>query len=109
MGGIFAQVDARATAFALAVAMAAGWWTGRRLRADAGEARSTKFQDASLALLGLLLGFTFSMSLGKHQQRHLMVVADGNAIGDFYVTAGLLDEPVRSKLQAVSASTRSFG
>jgi hypothetical protein len=99
MGGIFAQVDARVTALTLAVAMFATWSAARRiglrLWTAASESRTTKFDDASLALLGLLLAFTFSMSLGKHEQRRLMVVADGNAIGDFYTCAGLLDDPVR--------------
>jgi len=54
-----------------------------------------------MALLGLLLGFTFSMSLSKHDQRRLMVVSDSNAVGDFYTCASLLKEPVRGKLQGV--------
>ena len=60
-----------------------------------------KFLDASLALLGLLLAFTFSTALVKHDQRRLMVVADSNAIGDFYTCASLLKEPVRTRLRRV--------
>jgi hypothetical protein len=56
---------------------------------------------ASLTLLSLLLGFTFSMSLSRHERRMLMVLADSNAIGDFYTGASLLKEPVRTKLQSV--------
>jgi hypothetical protein len=48
-----------------------------------------------------LLGFTFSMSLSRHEARILMVVADSNAIGDFYTCATLLKEPVRTELQTV--------
>jgi hypothetical protein len=100
--GLFAQVDARVTALSLAVAMFAAWGVGRQLgRRRPTDGRTTKFDDASLALLGLLLAFTFSMSLGKDQQRRTMVVADTNAIGDFYTCAGLLDDPVRTKLQNI--------
>jgi hypothetical protein len=45
--------------------------------------------------------FTFSMAIVKHDQRRLMVVADSNAIGDFYTCASLLKEPVRAKLQSL--------
>jgi hypothetical protein len=48
-----------------------------------------------------LLAFTFGISIGKHDQRRLAVVADGNAIGDFYTCATLLKEPTRTKLQGV--------
>jgi hypothetical protein len=105
MHSIFAEVDSWLIALALAPAMFAAWqfgrWHGRRLRAESGEVPVSKFEDASLALLGLLLGFTFSMAIVKHDQRRLMVVADSNAIGDFYTCASLLNEPVRTKLQGV--------
>lgn len=105
MGNIFAEVDSWVVALALGLAMVAAWefglWHGRRLRIEIGEVPVSKFEDASLALLGLLLGFTFSMAIVKHDQRRLMVVADSNAIGDFYTCASLLKEPVRTKLQAV--------
>ncbi len=105
MGSIFAEIDSWLVALALAPAMFAAWTFGcrhgRHLRAESGEVPVSKFEDASLALLGLLLGFTFSMAIVKHDQRRLMVVADSNAIGDFYTCASLLNEPVRTKLQAV--------
>src|SRR5262249_25664269 len=40
-----------------------------------------------------------AMSLGRHDQRRLMVVAESNAIGDLYTCATLLAEPQRSELQ----------
>jgi hypothetical protein len=54
-----------------------------------------------MALLGLLLAFTFAMTLGRHDNRRHTVVAQSNAIGDFYTCATLLKEPHRSALQAV--------
>ena len=87
---------------ALGLAMFAAWefglWHGRRLQVESGEVPVSKFEDASLALLGLLLGFTFSMAIVKHDQRRLMVVAGSNAIGDFYTCASLLKELLRTKL-----------
>jgi hypothetical protein len=99
------EVDAWVTAALLAAAMlagwAVGWWSGCSLSQEAREVPASKFNDAILALLGLLLAFTFSMSLIKHDQRRQMVVTDSNAIGDFYTCVSLLKEPVRGKLQGV--------
>src|SRR3954453_24157831 len=78
-----------------------GWRIGRRLHPEAGEDPGSKFVDASMALLGLLLAFTFAMALGRHDSRRLAVVADSNAIGDFYTCASLLKNPHRTKLQEV--------
>lgn len=85
-------------ALAMLLAWAVGWWLGARLRKRPGPRAGSKFDDASLALLGLLLAFTFGMSLNKHDNRRDMVVADANSIGDFYTCANLLKEPVRSEL-----------
>ena len=65
------------------------------------QRRLLKFDDASLALLGLLLAFTFGVSISKHDQRRMAIVADSNAIGDFFTCASLLKEPTRTKLQTV--------
>jgi hypothetical protein len=93
------------TASLLAVAMlgawAAGWYRGHYLRKSGQETRPSKLDDAVVALLGLLLAFTFSLALTEHEQRRQMLVADSNAIGDFYTCASLLKEPVRGKLQEV--------
>ncbi len=105
MGSIFADIEAWLTALALGLAMFAAWqfgrWHGRRLRIESGEVPVSKFEDASLALLGLLLGFTFSMAIVRYDQRRLTLVADSSAIGDFYTCASLIKEPVRTKLQSV--------
>jgi len=103
MGGIFGRVDAWVTTLILAVVMVAAWSVGFRLghwrRSQGEEVASDKFRDAAMALLGLLLAFTFSMSLGKYDYRRLMIVSDANSIGDFYTCATLLDEPVRTELR----------
>lgn len=80
---------------------ALGWWRGRVMRGKVGGSGGSKFGDALMALLGLLLAFTFSMSLTKHEGRRQMSVEDSNAIGDFSTCASLLEDPIRGKLQAV--------
>jgi len=77
-----------------------GTWMGRQLNAR-GAGKPSKFDDASIALLGLLLAFAFGVSLSKYEQRRMAVIEDSTAIGDFYTCATLLKEPIRSKLQAV--------
>jgi hypothetical protein len=105
MSAFLTEVDSWVTAAVLAAAMLAAWsfgrWQGRRLSKTDREAAASKFNDASLALLGLLLAFTFSMALGKHDQRRQMVVSDSNAIGDFYTCVSLLKEPMRGQLQSL--------
>ena len=105
MSTILTDIDAWLIAALLAVLMLAswgfGWWRGQVSQIGKSEAAPSKFNDAVLALLGLLLAFTFSMSLSRHEQRRQMVVTDSNAIGDFYTTASFLKEPVRTRLQAV--------
>jgi len=79
---------------------ALGLALGRRRPAELGDPE-THVVDAAIALLGLLLAFTFAMSLGRHDDRRLTVVAQSNAIGDFYTCVALLEEPHRSALQSV--------
>jgi hypothetical protein len=105
MGNFIEHLHAWLVAIFFAAAMFACWGAGfrhgRSVRAEPKDDPDTKFVDAGMALLGLLLAFTFSMSLGRHDQRRLAVVAESNAIGDFYTCATLLKEPQRSRLREV--------
>lgn len=47
-------------------------------------------QGATLTLLGLLIGFTFSMAITRYEQRKIYEEAEANAIGTEYVRVGLL-------------------
>jgi hypothetical protein len=105
MDSITEQAEAWLIAAGFAFAMSGCWafgrrW-GRRFSGETGEDPGTKFIDASMALLGLLLAFTFAIALGRYDQRRLAVLAESNAIGDFYTCASLLKEPFRSSLQEV--------
>lgn len=59
---------------------------------------------ASLTLLGLIIGFTFSMAMTRYDQRKNYEEAEANAIGTEYVRADLLPpadaQKVRSLLRA---------
>lgn len=105
MGGVFANIDAWRTAATLGLAMFAAWqlgrWRGRWLLGKSGKVPVSKFEDASLALLGLLLAFSFSLAIVKYDQRRTTLLADTNAIGGFYTCASLIKEPVRTKLRSV--------
>ncbi len=46
--------------------------------------------SATLTLLGLLIGFSFSMAIGRYDQRKNYEEAEANAIGTEYVRADLL-------------------
>jgi hypothetical protein len=111
MNDIATQYDAWTLASSLALGMMIAWfagrWFGSRFGADHFEYSDSSPEFVSsklgayLALFSLLLGFTFSMSLSRHERRISMVVADSNSIGDFYTCASLIKDPVRTKLQAV--------
>jgi hypothetical protein len=61
-------------------------------RAD-GEAAGEAFgvvQGATLTLLALIIGFSFSMSISRYDQRKNYEEAEANAIGTEYVRLGLL-------------------
>jgi hypothetical protein len=47
-------------------------------------------QGAALTLLGLLIGFTFSMAISRYEQRKNYEAAEANAIGTEYVRSDLL-------------------
>jgi len=61
---------------------------------DEGQVLST-----ALLLLALLLGFTFSMALGRYDERRNQVVAEANDIGTAWLRAGLAGNPAGAALQ----------
>lgn len=84
----------------------AGFRVGWRLYVQRDEARRSQIsgvQGAILGLLGLLLGFTFSMAVNRYELRRDMVLKEANTIGTTYLRAGLLpeaqQEPVRELLR----------
>jgi hypothetical protein len=57
-------------------------------------------QAATLTLLGLIIGFTFSMAISRYDLRKNYEEAEANAIGTEYVRAGLLPAADAAKVRA---------
>ena len=65
----------------------------RQKRRDLGDEEHEDFgviEGAGLTLLALIIGFSFSMAVGRYDQRKNYEEAEANAIGTEYVRAGLL-------------------
>jgi hypothetical protein len=58
-------------------------------------------QTATLTLLGLIIGFTFSMALNRYDQRKNLEEEEANAIGTAYLRADLIGEPGAARLRDV--------
>jgi hypothetical protein len=59
---------------------------------------------ATLTLLGLLIGFSFSMAISRYDQRKNYEEAEANAIGTEYVRADLLPSADAAKVRALLRS-----
>ncbi|WP_415921427.1 hypothetical protein [Tateyamaria sp. SN6-1] len=80
-------------------AMFAGRVIGRRhpARDETETGQVTATQASILGILGLLLGFTFSVALGRHDARSAAVVSEANAIGTAWLRTDLLNDPDTAK------------
>ena len=84
--------------FATLVIFSASAWLGFKLhrRRPADEEKSdddfTFVLGGTLTLLGLLIGFTFSMAVGRYDQRKNLEEEEANAIGTEYARLDLLPE-----------------
>lgn len=81
----------------LLLAIEAGYRIGRYLADDTDEAPKVQIgaiQASLLGVLALLLGFTFSLALQRHDSRSQAVVVEANAIGTAMLRAGLLHAPL---------------
>lgn len=74
-----------------------GWFGARRNQSESGN--SSTVQGALLALLGLLLGFTFAMALSRYETRRNMVLNESNAIGTTFLRASFVPDPYRTDTQ----------
>jgi hypothetical protein len=61
-------------------------------------------QAATLTLLGLILGFSFSMAISRYDQRKNLEEAEANAIGTEFVRADLLPAADGAKVRALLKS-----
>jgi hypothetical protein len=95
MNAIFNQHPLWIFVFAFAVQCVAAW-IGDILRRRSTPIDETTRKDfgtilpASLTLLGLIIGFSFSMASSRYDQRKTLEEAEANAIGTEYVRADLM-------------------
>ncbi len=77
---------------ALLLSAFVGSFTRKKLGSLDADARQDfgVIQGAALTLLGLLIGFTFSMAMTRYEQRKNYEEAEANAIGTEYVRVDLL-------------------
>jgi hypothetical protein len=91
-----------ALSLALLLAMAAGCFARRVAQRRPGARELSDSQgfllSAALALLGLLIAFTFSMASARFDARRGAMLDEANAVGTTYLRFQLPDEPYRSTL-----------
>ncbi len=68
---------------------------------DGAKGHVTSLQNALLALLGLLLGFTFAMGVSRYDTRKLLVVEEANAIDTAFLRAQFLAAPQRQEAETL--------
>jgi drug/metabolite transporter (DMT)-like permease len=84
----------------MAAACEAGYRLGQRSRAaEKTKALVPTITGSILALLGLLLGFTMSMSVSRFDVRRRLVLEEANAIMTAYLRMQALPAPESSELQ----------
>lgn len=77
-----------------------GLWLRSRGRHNEGRTDDEGYLlSAALALLGLLIAFTFSLALDRYDSRRDLVVQEANAIGTAWLRAGLAEGPTGQALQ----------
>ena len=76
----------------------------RKLTEDFAHADPGLLLGASLTLLGLIIGFTFSMAIGRYEQRKTYEEEEANAIGTEYVRADVLPAADAQRLRSLLAN-----
>jgi hypothetical protein len=83
---------------------------GRRWRLAEGHARQDFgiIQRATLTLVALIIGFTFSMALNRYDQRKNYDEEEANAVGTEFARASLLAPTDAAKVRPLIAPLESF-
>ena len=76
----------------------------KHLADDAVGADAGLVLGSTLTILGLIIGFTFSMAISRYEQRKNYEEAEANAIGTEYVRADLLPAADAQKVRALLAN-----
>jgi hypothetical protein len=72
----------------------------RKLEDEVDKDEFSVVLGATLTLLGLLIGFSFSMAISRYDQRKDYEEEEANAIGTEYLRADLMPDAARSAVQA---------
>ncbi len=75
-----------------------------KLKEDAAHADPGLLLGASLTLLGLIIGFTFSMAISRYEQRKNYEEEEANAIGTEYLRADVLPAADAQRLRSLLAN-----
>jgi len=97
-----AEVIALALFVAMLVASEAGYRVGFRWHPkfdQSGKGHFGTAQGVVLTLMGLLLAFTFNMSVQRFETRRQLVLVESNALAGLYSRSDLLPEPQRRKFR----------
>lgn len=70
-----------------------------RQLSDAERDIVSTLRTSTLGLVALLLGFSFAITSGRHNDRSRLVMDEANAIGTCYLRAALLAEPARGEIR----------
>lgn len=73
----------------------------RKRNPDVPAGDSGGVQGAVLGLLGLLLGFTFAMAVGRYDTRQALAVDEANSIGTTWLRTDFLPEPAREEVRTL--------
>ena len=95
----------------IVLAIELGYRLGQRtqkLLVEPTKSQINAIQASMLALLALIIGFTFSLSLQRFNDRATAVVDEANAIGTTYLRTHLLPEAVRSDAQKLTREYIDF-
>lgn len=87
---------------ALLLAIEIGFRIGRRLhhsQKEPARQETGAIQASVLGLLALFLGFTYSASTNRFEERRLLTVKESNAIGTAYLRADLLPDPAAAAVR----------
>lgn len=89
------------------VALTVAAWLGRKAAERHRQTAQSEHENlnlvlgATLTLLGLIVGFTFSMALNRYDQRKALEEAEANAIGTEYLRADLLPAADAAKIKTL--------
>lgn len=71
----------------------------RKKNPEAAQGHSGSVQGAVLGLLGLLLGFSFAMAVGRFDARRALVVEEANFIGTTWLRTDFLPGPYKGQVR----------